>query len=31
MKKALESEPNIEIKQAMVEEFLVDGKKVAGV
>lgn len=31
MKKALESEDNIEIKQAMVEEFLVDGKKVAGV
>ncbi len=31
MKKALESEPSIEIKQAMVEEFLVDGKKVAGV
>ena len=31
MKKALEGEPNIEIKQAMVEEFLVDGKKVAGV
>jgi len=31
MKKALESEANIEIKQAMVEEFLVDGKKVAGV
>ena len=31
MKKALESEPDIEIKQAMVEEFLVDGKKVAGV
>ena len=31
MKKALESEFNIEIKQAMVEEFLVDGKKVAGV
>ncbi len=31
MKRALESETNIEIKQAMVEEFLVDGKKVAGV
>ena len=31
MKKALESEPNIEIKQAMVERFLVDGKQVAGV
>ena len=31
MKKALESEPNIEIKQAMVERFLVDGRQVAGV
>ena len=31
MKKALESEPDIEIKQAMVERFLVDGKQVAGV
>ncbi len=31
MKNALESEVRIDIKQAMVEEFLVEGKKVAGV
>ncbi len=31
MKKTLENESNIEIKQAMVERFLIDGKKVAGV
>lgn len=31
MKKALESESNIKIKQAMVDGFLLDGKKVSGV
>ena len=31
MKNALESERNIDVKQAMVEGFLLDGKKVAGV
>ncbi len=31
MKKALESEPNMDIKQRMVEGFLVDGGRIAGV
>lgn len=31
MKKALESEPNMDIKQRMVEGFLVEGDRVAGV
>ncbi len=31
MKKALESEPNMDIKQRMVEGFLVEGDRIAGV
>ncbi len=31
MKKALESEPNMDIKQRMVEGFLVEGERIAGV